>query len=685
MLRCLSAALLLVPLVANAAARPFDVDDLVRLDRVSDPQLRADGKALVYTLRQTDWDANKGQQSLWLLPLDGQSTPQRLTAAGSNAMHGRFAATGSRLYFLSTRGGSSQVWMLDGPGEARAVTSLPVDVGDFQLSADGKHIALALEIYPDCGADFACTRKRADEAAANKATGTAHERLFIRHWDTWQRGTRSQLFVYDLSSDGQLQGDAWWASRGIDGDVPSKPFGDLSEISFSPNGRDLVFAARIAGKTEAWSTNTDLYRVSIGGDAPAENLTPSHLGYDLSPVYAPDGKQLYWLSMERAGYEADRNRILVMDLASGATREVAPDWDRSPDGLTLSPDGRTLYSTAYDIGQHKLFAIDVRSGKASRLTERGAISGFALGRKEVYVALDALDAPADIHVLPLRGGVPKALTAVNAAKLKDVAFGAYEQFSFKGWNDETVYGWVVKPADYVEGERYPIAFIVHGGPQGSMGNTFHYRWNPQTYAGKGFAAVFIDFHGSTGYGQAFTDAIRGDWGGKPLEDLQKGLAAATARYAFLDGDRACAIGASYGGYMMNWIEGNWPDGFRCIVTHAGIFDSRFMTYTTEELWFDEWEMGGKQYEQPENFEKHNPVNHVAAWKTPTLVTHGMQDFRVPFEQGVAAFTALQRRGIPSKFLWFPDENHWILKPHNSVQWHRAVEDWMLTWTAKPKS
>jgi dipeptidyl aminopeptidase/acylaminoacyl peptidase len=679
MLRTLSLALLLAPLAAGAEVRPFDVDDLVRLDRISDPQLSADGTRLVYALRQTDWDANKGVQSLWQLALDEKNAqPRRLTATGSSAMHPRFA--GDKLYFLSTRSGSAQVWVMDGPGEARAVTELPLDVGGFLLSPDGKRIALALEVYPECGADFACSQKKAADDEAEKTSGTRHDKLFIRHWDTWQRGTRAQLFLFDLDAAGKATGSARWLTQGIDGDAPTKPFGDMGEVAFSPDGAKLVFTARIAGKTEPWSTNTDLYEVATTADGAPRNLTPAYPGYDTTPVYSPDGKRLYWRSMERAGYEADRNRILELTLASGVVREVAPGWDRSPDGLTLSDDGRTLYVPVDDLGEHPLYAVDVRTGAAKRLTGAGQVSGFALGDKAIYAAIDDLDSPADIHRVPLAGGKSTQLTQVNAARLKDVAFGAYEQFSFKGWNDETVYGWVVKPVGLEAGKKYPVAFLVHGGPQGSMGNSFHYRWNPQTYAGKGFAAVFIDFHGSTGYGQAFTDAIRGDWGGKPLEDLQKGLAAAASKYDFLDTSRACAGGGSYGGYMMNWIAGAWPDAFRCLVTHAGILDNRFMSYTTEELWFDEWEFEGTHYDQPENFEKHNPVNLVKNWKAPMLVIHGMLDFRVPFEQGIAAFTAAQRRGIDSEFLWFPDENHWILKPQNSVQWHRTVEAWMTRHT-----
>lgn len=279
----------------------------------------------------------------------------------------------------------------------------------------------------------------------------------------------------------------------------------------------------------------------------------------------------------------------------------------------------------------------------------------------------------------------RQITRINADRLAAARLGEAEQFTFRGWNDDTVYAWIVKPVDFDSAKTYPVAFLIHGGPQGSFGNDFHYRWNPQTYAGSGYAAVMIDFHGSTGYGQEFTDAIRGDWGGKPLEDLQKGLAAALERYAWMEGERICALGASYGGYMINWIAGNWPDRFRCLVNHDGVFDQRMMYYATEELWFPEWEHGGVYWRNPEGYEKHNPALHVDEWRTPMLVIHGSADFRVPLEQGIGAFTALQRQGIPSLFLHFPDENHWVLKPHNSIQWHETVLRWLNEWTKQDTS
>ena len=385
---------------------------------------------------------------------------------------------------------------------------------------------------------------------------------------------------------------------------------------------------------------------------------------------------LAWLAMSRPGFEADRYRIMLRDLESGESREVAPDWDRSPASIAFSPDGGAIFAVAQDLGNRTLWRIDIASGAATRIVDSGTVGAFEVGQKGVAFSRSSLKKPSELFFLPNDETMARQLTDRSGPQLKDIALGDFEQFSFDGAANDVVYGYVVKPAEFVAGEKYPVAFLIHGGPQGSFSNNFHYRWNPQTYAGQGFAVVMIDFHGSTGYGQAFTDSITGDWGGKPLEDLQKGLAAAVERYEFLDGDRVCALGASYGGYMINWIAGNWPSRFKCLVNHDGIFDNRAMAYETEELWFTEWEMGGTHFSSPDGYETFNPVNHVDQWQTPMLVIHGELDYRVPVTQGIAAFTALQRRGIPSKFLYFPDENHWVLKPHNSVQWHNAVNAWL---------
>ncbi|MES2885547.1 MAG: S9 family peptidase [Pseudomonadota bacterium] len=675
----LAAALVATAPVALAAkpvnnTKPFTYNELVRFERVSDPAVSADGKLVAYTLRETDYEANKGKRSVWIVPADGSAPARRVTGSG-NASDARFGADGA-LYFISSRSGGAQVWRLSLiGGEATQVTSLPLDVAAFTLAPTGDRIAVALEVFPDA-ATLDETKTRLDALEKKPSAGKLYDKLFVRHWDTWKNGTRNQLYTLKMQ-DGIANGAPVWVSKGLDGDAPSKPFGGAEEFSFSPDGNTLFFALREAGTTEAWSTNLDLWQVPADGSAKPVNLTADNKATDTGPSVSPDGKTLAYRAMKRPGFEADRYAVMLRDLSSGKTRELAADWDRSANTLTWSADGKTLYTLADELGQSKVFAIDVPSGKVKALTDEGTVAGFVIGNKGLVVAQNEISKPTDLYRVE-RGGL-KPLTRHNAEVLAGLKFGDYEQFKFKGWNDETVYGYVVKPVGFEKGKQYPVAFIVHGGPQGSMGNDFHYRWNPQTYAGAGYAVVYIDFHGSTGYGQAFTDSISGDWGGKPLEDLQKGWAHALKTYDFLDANRAAALGASYGGYMMNWIAGNWPDAFKAIVNHDGIFDNRSMGYTTEELWFDEWELGGTPYDKPAAYEKHNPVNHVAKWKTPMLVIQGEKDFRVPTEQGLATFTALQRRGIPSQFLVFPDENHWVLKPQNSVQWHQTVEAWLARW------
>ena len=676
-MRALLFALLLSALWSGAsAARPFDVEDLVNLKRLSEVQISPDGSMAVYALRETDMEGNRGQTRLWALGLiNPEAQPRPLTAFGASSP--RFSADGRSLLFLSGRGGSSQVYRLDlaQPGEAQAVTNLGVDVQSFDVVPGGKHLLVSLSVFPDCE-DLACTIARSKAQSEAKVSGVVYDRIFIRHWDTWKDGRQNHLFALPLGDDPAGDSDVVHLSKGLDGDVHSQPFGGDGDYTPSPDGRSAVFALRKAGKTEPWSTNFDLWQVNLDGSGEPRNLTVDNPAWDGTPVFSPDGKSLAWLAMSRAGFEADRFRIMLRDLASGKTREVAPDWDRSPGSLAFSHDGKQILVSADDVGHTRVFAINLGSGAVRALSGDGAVGSFAVGRKRVLFERDDLSSPVDLYSVALSGGPVLRHTQVNAERMSELEFGAAEQFQFAGWNDEPVYGWVVEPVGFEPGKRYPLAFIVHGGPQGSMGNHFHYRWNPQTYAGKGYAVVFIDFHGSTGYGQAFTDSITGDWGGKPLVDLQKGLAYAEANFDFIDRQNACALGASYGGYMMNWIAGAWSDRFDCIVNHDGILDSRFMSWSTEELWFDEWEHGGPQHLVPQNYEKFNPINRLREWKTPMLVIHGQQDFRVPFEQGIAAFTALQRMGIESRFLQFPDENHWVLKPRNSVQWHREVERWL---------
>jgi len=677
-LRLLLLGTAMVATGALAAPRGLTVEDLVNMERVGAPLLSPDASRVLYTVRSTNMDKNRGHTEVWMLDLRAaKPVPQRLTQSDASNSDPAWSPSGDAIYFLSGRSGSSQVWRLPlSGGESSQVTDLPLDVDNFRLSPTGDRLAMSLAVYRDC-ADLACTKSRLDERKKNKASGRVYDRLFVRHWDTWADGRNAVLYSAPLDTSGRLSAAPVSVSGSIDGDVPSKPFGDHEEYRFSADGKSLVFGVRVAGKTESWSTNFDVYEAPAAGGKAPRNLTAENPAWDAKPAFSPDGHTLAYLAMTRPGFEADRFHLVLMDVASGKKRTLADNWDRSVDEFRWRPDGKALLALAQDLGQHRLYSIDAGSGKVSALTGEGSVSAFDVQGDTLVYSQANLASSAQLFKLKLGAPAkPAQLTWLNAERLADVRFGQYEQFSFSGANGDTVHGYVMKPWNAVPGKSYPIAFLVHGGPQGSFGNAWSYRWNPQVYAGAGYATVFIDFHGSTGYGQAFTDSISGDWGGKPLEDLKKGMDAAVKKFAWLDRSRSCALGASYGGYMMNWIQGNWADGFRCIVNHDGVFDNRGMAYATEELWFTEWENGGTYFDAPAKHEQFNPVHHVAKWKTPMLVVQGEKDYRIPTSQGLAAFSALQRRGIESKLLVFPDENHWVLKPANSVLWHHTVLDWL---------
>ncbi len=677
--RVLSALLTLAvagaPLVAAEAPHPFGVQDLVAMQRLSDPQASPDGQEIVFVLRSTDLAANAGRYDLWRVRADGTGLGQ-LTTNVSGDTNPRWSPDGRTIYFLSTRSGSSQIWRLSlAGGEPVQVSQLALDVANLELSPDGSHFVFSLEVFPECGRDLACTSERLAANEARKATGQIYDSLFVRHWDTWMDGRRNHLFALPVAG-----GEALDLMPGMQADAPSKPFGGGEELAFSPDSKWLVFSARDVGREEAWSTNFDLFAVPLDGSAAPRKLT-TNPAWDTQPAFSPGGQTLGYLAMARPGYEADRFQFVLRSGLDGAERRLAPTWDRSPDEWTWSADGETIYVAAQDVGQKAIFAIDVTTGAVRPLVGAGTNGSLMLlaGGRLGY-AKHHLKSPADLWTVAADGTDERRITGLNDARLAAVKLGEPEQMSFRGWNNEMVFTYIVKPIDFDPAKKYPVAFLIHGGPQGSFGNDFHYRWNPQVYAARGYAAVMVDFHGSTGYGQAFTDAIRGDWGGKPLEDLKKGLDAALKAYPWMDGDRVAALGASYGGYMVNWIAGAWPDRFRCLVSHDGNLDERFAYYATEELWFPEWEHGGTPWDNPAGYAKHNPVDLVKNWKTPILVVHGGRDYRVVDTGGLGTFTAAQRKGIPSKLLYFADENHWVLKPHNSILWHDTVLDWLDRWT-----
>ena len=693
MMRSTLMSLLLVLCVSLAAlsavptdqTHPFSVKDMLAMDRLSDPQVSPDGKWIVFVLRVTDLEANRGRTDLWLLGADGTGL-RRLTSHPEGDSNPRWTPDGKSVFFISTRSDSSQVWRIpiDG-GEAQQVTDLPLDVGNLLVSPNGKHIAFTMEVFPDCRT-IAQTKDRLDEIKQRKTSGRIYEQIFVRHWDTWKDGRRSHLFV--MPSAG---GDAVDVMQGMDADTPSKPFGGTEEITFTPDSRGLIFSTRDAGRAEPWSTDFDLYLSPVDGSEPPTCLTEQNQAWDTHPVFSPDGRRLAYLAMARPGYESDRFRIVLRPWPNGRSpinqltthqskqRVLTESWDRSPSSFCFSADGKTIYAAATNTGQKSLFAINVKTAAVRTIVKEGRVSSLGIATDRIIFGLNNLRSPVELYSVKPDGSDMRQITNINSEKIAAARMGEYEQFTFSGWNDETVYCYIVKPVDFDPAKKYPVAFLIHGGPQGSFGNSFHYRWNPQAYAGVGYAAVMVDFHGSIGYGQAFTDSIRGDWGGKPLEDLQKGLDAALKRYPWMDGERVGALGASFGGYMINWIAGNWPNRFRCLVNHDGNIDERMAYFDTEELWFPEWDHLGTPWDNPTGYEKHNPVNFVKNWKSPMLVIHGALDFRVADTQGLGTFNALQRLGIPSKLLYFPDENHWVLKPQNSILWHETVIGWLDQW------
>ncbi|CAN5914903.1 S9 family peptidase [soil metagenome] len=657
------------------AAKGLTVDDMLAMQRVGDPQVSPDGKLVAFSVRDTDLDANRGRFDLWVVGSDGTGQ-RRLTSHPENDTAPRWSPDGKYIYFLSARSGSSQVWRIAiAGGEAEPVTRLPLDLNGFTLFPDGRRIVVAIDVYPEAKT-LADTVKKDEAKDKSKVKAQVYDSLLFRHWDQWEDGKYSHLFVWDPAKPD----DAKDLTVGQTTDSPTHPFGGMEEIDVSPDGKQVAFVARVSGRQNAWQTNTNVFLVAADGRSKPVDITSTNPAYDFSPSFSPDGKWLALTQMKRAGYEGDRARLSVIEVATRKTRVLTESWDRSAGEVQWSADGKTIYTDSDNIGNHSLFAIDVASGTAKVLVDKGTNGSPRVAGDRVVFTRDTLSSPVELYSVKTDGSEMRQLTHLNDERVKKITFGAYEQFSFKGAKGDTVYGFALKPAGFTGG-KVPVAFLIHGGPQGSFGDHFHYRWNPGVYSGAGFGAVFIDFHGSNGYGQAFTDAINGDWGGAPYDDLMLGLDAALAKFPWLDGTRAVALGASYGGYMINWINGH-TDRFKALVCHDGNLDERMAYYDTEELWFPEWEHGGTPWDKPEGYLKHNPIDFVKNWKTPTLVVHGGKDFRVVETQGMSTFTALQRKGIPSRFLHFPDENHWVLKPQNSKLWHEEVLSWIARWTKK---
>ncbi|MDN3646873.1 S9 family peptidase [Pontixanthobacter aestiaquae] len=682
----------------STEAPPMSAKDLVTMAGLGSPTVSPDGNYALYYVRTTDQDTFERATTFYLQDLRNTDADPVEVNLGGSASSPAFASD-SWLYFLSDRPGvdaeenkenSTQVWRaaLEGSGNVTGpmqVTDLPTDVHGFHVSPDAKRIAVFGDVGRDCPT-FGCENDGTTHLPG-PGTGRLYDGAdgFYRHWDTWETpGTFSRLFAFDLEN-GKAVGDGVAADGpngkgALVGDTPTKPFGGGEEIAWAADSSGLYFSARQADGQEPMSTNVDIYWSALNGTAPI-NLTAANAAYDNQPVPSPDGKWLAYTAMERPNYESDRLVIHLRNVASGETRALTENFDRSFGAIAWTPDSKWIIGGAQDVLDTPAFKINPQSGEVERLDlvkgNEARISGITpIAGNRLLFTRNSIAGPSEMY-LSEDWKQAEQLTDVGTSLMAARAPVTTTRFSFAGANGETVWGQITKLKDH-EGTM-PAILYVHGGPQGSFNDSWSSRWNPKVVASQGYAVISVDFHGSTGYGQDFTDAINKGWGGKPLEDLQKGLAAALERDSQIDGTKACAMGASYGGYMLNWIAGKWPDRFDCLVQHDGLFDMRSFYYSTEELWFPRWDFGGSYAEATEEYEKWNPVNYVDNWKTPMLVITGEKDYRVPYSQGLQSFTALQERGIPSQLLVFPDENHWVLGRKNSLQWHNTVFDWLDRW------
>ena len=673
-LTALAAALWASP--AAAETRPMTPQDLVELKRLGAPSVWEEGQLALFSLSSAKDDYSGRTTAYYTLDLSQEgAAPVPLTQFDEFKPSGMIFGAEGHVWFVSSRTGSAEIYhsALDGT-PVQASNFAGADFSGFKLSADGTGLVVYAERHVDC-ADLACANVEAESTIGD---AYAYDETFVRQWDTWlAQGVKSRLFGYQVEG-GKLVGNGAPLDAGLGGNTPSRPFGGDEEIALSPNGDWVVFAQREGGNAEPTSTDLDLYMSPIDGRSAPVLLTGDNEATDNLPVFSPDGSHLAYAAMARPGYESDKMAVYLHEFASGTTRPLTDHWDRSVGSIAWTPAGDALVVGVGEIQEHPLYRVNVATRSITEIVRTGnASNAVPLSDGSTIFTMNSILAPTDLY--RAADGEVTQLTAVNAEAMAEFDPVTYEKFSFAGADGETVWGFSLKP---VTDEELPIAFVVHGGPQGSFGNSWSTRWNPRALSAGRYAVVSVDFHGSSGYGQDFTDSINQDWGGKPLEDLQLGLDYALAQDAQLDGDRICALGASYGGYMMNWIAGNWPDRFDCLINHNGLFDMRGFYYSTEELWFPRWDMGGSYAEAADVYEKWNPVNHIDKWQTPMLVVLGLKDYRVPYAQGLGAFTALQERDIPSRLLVFPDENHWVLNGANSIRWHNEVHDWMDRWTAE---
>jgi dipeptidyl aminopeptidase/acylaminoacyl peptidase len=652
---------------------PMSFDDMIKLHRISGVAVSRDGKWVAYAAATPDLDANRNVSNVWVVSATG-GDPLQVSQGGRDSAPA-WSPDGKTLAFLSARDGSSQVYLLSMEGgEAKKFTHLSTGADLFHWSPDGKTIAFTSAVYPDCK-DDACNAKRDEEKEKSKVKARIYDHLLYRHWDHWFEGKRSHLFVVPVDGSGVPRD----LTAGADYDVPPDERGSANDFNFSPDSQEICFTA-VTDKVEAISTNGDLFLVPVAGGE-AKRITTQQ-GFDGNPVYSPDGRYIAYHAQLVPGYESDRWRVMLYDRQPGKSENLSESFDRSANELAWSPDSKTIYFLAENETLQPIYAMEARAGSTPKKVLDGFNAEFSFSGdgKVLATTRTSMTMPGEVFVSSADGSGLKQLTHANEAILSQVEMNEPETFWFEGAEGTKVQAMLVRPPQSSTSGKYPLLVLLHGGPQTMFPNAWGYRWNPEVFSGAGYVTLMINRRGSTGYGQKFTDEITNDWGGKPYVDIMKGIDAALTKFPFIDKSRMAAAGGSYGGYMADWLATH-TDRFKAIISHAGVYDKVSM-YATEELWFEEHDLEGTPWSAPENYKKWAPVTYagdLGKYKTPTLVIAGERDYRVPYTQSLEFFDALQRQGVPSKLVIFPDEGHWILKPQNAQLWYKTFLDWLATY------
>ena len=654
------------------AKRPMTFDDLMKVQRISDPQVSPDGRWIAYVQGAVDFGANKVVKHIWLVRAEG-GEPKQLTTGDGSDSRPRWSPDGESIAFISARGGKSQVWIIPvNGGEARQLTSISTEADGVTWARKGDALLFTSQVYPDCG-DDACNKKRLEDAEKSKVKARIIDELLFRHWDAWRDGKYTHLFT--VSAQGGTPRDLTPGAV----DSPTWFLDAPDGYDISPDGTEVCFTSNHSGGSRiAWTTNNDLFLVSTQGGE-AKNITKDNPGSDASPQYSPDGRYIAYTSQARDGYESDLLRLRVYDRQTASIKDLTTGFDQWVSSFAWAPDRNNIYFTAPEHAQQPVFKTSVSKPKVEKVL--GGMNDdvqVAPDGKSLLLTRSSLTQPAEIFRVPASGGTPVPLTSANAALLAELDLSPAESVATQGALGAEIQSLLVKPPAFDANKKYPAIVLVHGGPQSAWDDAWSYRWNAQMFASRGYVVIMTNFHGSTGYGQKFVEEISGDWGGACYQDVMKATDYLES-LPYVDKTRIGAAGASFGGYMINWIAGH-TNRFKALVSHDGVYDSRSVYGETEEIWFDEWEHQGPPWTKREAYEKSSASNHVQNIQTPMLLVQGALDFRVPEGQAIQLFTSLQRRGVPSRLLYFPDEGHWVLKPQNSQLWYKTVNDWVDRWT-----